>query len=168
LHPRASLQGFPPFTGWRHTGRISPARTPWLSWASPSLGLSPPVALDFRGNPPPFGLGLIRPGGCRLPAFAKQSVPSLDRSSSRHFGERPFWVVYPVLQSFKEHGNRLVSSKTAGPSEVPVLVPAVAGWVSDRPRLPVTGGRFHLGESFHLSFRSRGTSIVSVALSVLL
>ena len=49
---------------------------------------------------------------------------------------------YPVLQSFKEPGNRLASFEVAGPSEVFILVPSttpvcpVCRRVSDRPSDP--------------------------------
>jgi len=32
-----------------------------------------------------------------------------------NFGTHPFWVRFPVLQSFKEPGNWLASSEAAGP-----------------------------------------------------
>jgi hypothetical protein len=69
------------------------------------------------------------------------SVRSAFGRLSGTSGRSPFWVPFPVLQSFKEQGNRLSSSEVAGPYEVFVLVPiqAPAGFptgpsgVSDRP-----------------------------------
>jgi hypothetical protein len=48
------------------------------------------------------------------------------RPPPRYFRQVPFRVRYPVLQSFKEPGNRLTSFEVAGPSEVFILVPSAS------------------------------------------
>jgi len=42
-------------------------------------------------------------------------VPEFSHYLSGTFEKVPFWVLLPVLQSFKELGNWLASSETAGP-----------------------------------------------------
>ena len=92
----ASLQGFKPSVGWDTDVEFPLVSVSWLSWVSPSLGLSLSLFLAFS---------------------------SLLSGTSRKF---PVRVPVPVLQSFKDQGNQLVSSETAGPFEVSVLVPSIA------------------------------------------
>lgn len=126
---RGSLQGLPP--------RDASDRTPLdlsARHARPALlGFSLPGAFPSRAS----DLAPVAPAtGTRPPP---RSPPSRTTTVSAdlgpplvHFGRSPrFRVPFPVLQSVKEHGNRLVSRETAGPSEVCVLVPLPSG--SPRP-----------------------------------
>jgi len=125
----ASLQGFDPpvalggrlciSAGLRPPG--SPGLLPPWGFPLPGLGL-----IGCRPHRAPFGVGLAASPGSLL----RQRVCARTRSSPvrpppRYFRQVPFRVCYPVLQSFKEPGNRLASFEVAGPYEVFVLVPSV-------------------------------------------
>jgi hypothetical protein len=105
-----------------------------LSWASPSLGLSP-FHWPWTSRP---DASFTLSGFLRHPAVSFR-FPRLSPASAsgrafgpplRHFGVVPSQVLLPVLQSFKEPESWLASFEAAGPFEVRVLVPDVAVQVS--------------------------------------
>jgi hypothetical protein len=124
LHSAASLQGLNPFAGWGHRPRISPVQRRPGSPGLSLLGAFPFPALGlFRQTRAALSAHASRLAG-RPGASRHQATVSAACLSSRALQERhPYWVLLPVLQSFKELGNWLTSSEVAGPFKVPVLVP---------------------------------------------
>jgi hypothetical protein len=110
-----------------------------LSWASPSLGHSPSWPWPRRPSPHPStnedgsrdDRGIVAPAGRLAPSPGAPPFGLLSGTS----GMTPFRVRFPVLQSFKEPGNRLASFEVAGPCEVFILV-------RRPPRLPGTSVGF--------------------------
>lgn len=127
----ASLQGVTPCVASGTRRWISPLATRPLAL----LGFSLSEALSSRASDlvevslamrsfrrtlalacyawPPFARGPPSPEGARLAIRSRlrPSFPALRKKP-------PVWVLIPVLQSFKEHGNRLASSEVAGLCEV--------------------------------------------------
>lgn len=117
---------------------MAPGELPALPGVHSSLGHSPPRPWPFRVPPPPFASrrGPLRPPRDprpEHPRFRRDAAAPPHRPPLRYFRDVPFRVRSPVLQSFKEPGNRLASFEAAGPSEVSLLVPRV-------PRLPGSPG----------------------------
>jgi len=117
----ASLQGFDPFAGWRRRFRISPFTTPWLSWPLPSLGCSPSPALSLSIAAPPL-LRARRHNPTRLPPMLPPVTAVLGFYLSGTSGKVPFWVLIPMLQSFKEQGSWRYLFRGSRPLEVLVLI----------------------------------------------
>ena len=107
--------------------RVSTVRRPPGSpglrppWGIPLPGLGLP---GRRTRPSPFGAGPRGVPGIAAPLVGLRLRTVLPRSASSPVlrGMIPFGLRSPVLQSFKEPGNRLASFEVAGPFEVFVLV----------------------------------------------
>jgi hypothetical protein len=107
--PAASLQGFSPSAGWGRRRWISPRAA-----ALALLGFVLPGAFPFRASASAATAPLSR-ATRRNPAASSVAAGALRSASSRHFRTHPFWVLLPVLQSFKELGSWLASPEAAGP-----------------------------------------------------
>jgi hypothetical protein len=123
----ASLQGFRPFAGWRHRFRISPSHDALALLAFALLGAFPFPCPESRWlSHNALASSAVNPAVSR-PASPPTSTAALDSYLSGTSGKVPFWVLLPVLQSFKEQGNWLCLFRGCRPLEVSVLVSTVAG-----------------------------------------
>ena len=130
LHSAASLQGLHPSAGWgRRYGFLrSTAALALLGFAS--LGRSPSRPLGLHGLVALPRRRAQQDPATRPGAFRHQATTSRLAILSGTSGTSPYWVLLPVLQSFKELGSWLTSPEVAGPLRFLSSSQAEA-WVSD-------------------------------------